>query len=137
MKVLEGPIMMEEPLRSTPILFFLDGHYSIDYETGRIPGEESPAFRELRAILCGRRNKRDVIVLDDARHFRDPMRLPSGLIYPDITDLQDLIRECSSSMDTGHEWTLFLHADIISITSRSTAREFASALGLDGIALHM
>jgi len=57
-----------------PALFWLDAHYSAGITAGR--GKEAPIFKEL-SCLTGRRQHRDVILIDDARLFGLDFGYPS------------------------------------------------------------
>jgi hypothetical protein len=49
------------------VIFWLDGHYSKG-KTGR--GDvDTPILAEIEAIAASRKDRRDVILIDDARHF--------------------------------------------------------------------
>lgn len=59
---------------SEPALFWLDAHYSFGITAGR--DKEAPIFKEL-SCLTGRRQGRDVILIDDARLFGFDFGYPS------------------------------------------------------------
>ncbi|HXC36380.1 MAG TPA: hypothetical protein VNV43_10930 [Candidatus Acidoferrales bacterium] len=59
---------------SEPALFWLDAHYSFGITAGR--NTEAPIFKEL-SCLTGRRQGRDVILIDDARLFGFDFGYPS------------------------------------------------------------
>jgi hypothetical protein len=74
---------------SSPTLFWLDGHYSAG---GTARGKkDTPIFEELEHILC-RPDTRDVIIIDDARHFgTDPA-------YPSVEELCRFVRSKTNNM---------------------------------------
>ena len=86
-----------------PALFWLDAHYSKGV-TAR-GDEETPILKEL-TLIAGRRQARDVILIDDARHFG----LRRG--YPRLARVRDF---------TARHWPNHLfnvETDVICITPR-------------------
>ncbi|GMI32173.1 hypothetical protein TeGR_g11849 [Tetraparma gracilis] len=126
--LMSSPLLRRPPFKGHPMLFFLDGHYSIDADTKRAEMEEAPVLRELEGIL-GRANGLDVVVIDDARHFRPTLVLPSGLVYPSLKEIQAVVEGCRGEVD----WRLFVHADAIVIFSAEIGRKLAEGMGLAGI----
>ena len=85
-EVLAGPLF-QGALRDAPTVFFLDAHFSL-IGTARYKSEDSPTYKELKAVLS-RRNPLDLVVIDDARNLRGA-RLSAGFSYADLADLQAL-----------------------------------------------
>ena len=93
---------------SSPILFWLDGHYSSEFYVGDIfiktarTNVDTPIVEELKAILSSKLNH--VILIDDARLF-------IGLNdYPSIYQVKRLVKK------SGKKYNVVVVQDIIRLT---------------------
>ena len=89
-------------LGDAPILYWLDSHWCGSEDTYGLD-DECPLLEELNIILS--KNKRCVILIDDARLFLEPP------IKPHVSDSWPTVDEIVRTLPT--DWMFVVHSDII------------------------